>query len=213
MSKKQLVELLSDGSSAYHSLVWSLFKDDPEANRDFVFRAEARHSPVLYVVSARRPNSDDVFMDIETKEYDPQISVGSWLGFDVRLNPVVTRSDQDSGRSRKHDVIMDRKRTGGESQGNEDRTDVSVEHAAVRDWLSDREDAFGFRLRSPNQIQVSGYTQNRVTRRNGSPIRFSSVDVVGSLEVTSEVLFRQALYEGIGRSKAFGCGLLLVRRL
>jgi len=41
----------------------------------------------------------------------------------------------------------------------------------------------------------------------------STVDFQGILTVTDPELFRKALYEGLGKSKAFGCGLMLVRRV
>ncbi|WP_407081634.1 type I-E CRISPR-associated protein Cas6/Cse3/CasE [Methylomonas montana] len=33
------------------------------------------------------------------------------------------------------------------------------------------------------------------------------------MQITDPEKFRQALFQGIGRSKAFGCGLLMVRRV
>jgi CRISPR system Cascade subunit CasE len=44
-------------------------------------------------------------------------------------------------------------------------------------------------------------------------IRFSAVDFSGELLVTNPELFHLALFNGIGNAQAFGCGLLLVRRL
>jgi CRISPR system Cascade subunit CasE len=44
-------------------------------------------------------------------------------------------------------------------------------------------------------------------------IRFSAVDFSGELLVTDPKLFQQALFDGLGHAKAFGCGLLLVRRI
>ena len=43
-------------------------------------------------------------------------------------------------------------------------------------------------------------------------LRFSTVDLSGELTVLEPEIFANALYDGIGHAKAFGCGLLLVRR-
>jgi CRISPR system Cascade subunit CasE len=43
-------------------------------------------------------------------------------------------------------------------------------------------------------------------------IRFSSVDFNGILIVTEKNKFYRALFKGIGREKAFGCGLLMIKR-
>ncbi|MBE9580954.1 MAG: type I-E CRISPR-associated protein Cas6/Cse3/CasE [Proteobacteria bacterium] len=42
---------------------------------------------------------------------------------------------------------------------------------------------------------------------------FSSVDFLGDLEITDVKKFTKALFGGLGRAKAFGCGLMLVRRI
>ena len=44
-------------------------------------------------------------------------------------------------------------------------------------------------------------------------LRFSTVDLTGELVVTDAARFATTLASGIGRAKAFGCGLLLVRPL
>ncbi len=36
---------------------------------------------------------------------------------------------------------------------------------------------------------------------------------VGKLQITDLSGFEQALFKGIGRSKAFGCGLLMIKRV
>lgn len=42
---------------------------------------------------------------------------------------------------------------------------------------------------------------------------FSSVDFTGELQITDAEKFRHTLFNGLGRAKAFGCGLLMVKRL
>jgi CRISPR system Cascade subunit CasE len=44
-------------------------------------------------------------------------------------------------------------------------------------------------------------------------ITFSTVDFSGELPVIDPIALAVALRDGIGHSKAFGCGLMLVRRL
>jgi CRISPR system Cascade subunit CasE len=63
-------------------------------------------------------------------------------------------------------------------------------------------------------LRVSGYRQYRLLKARGkSPIRFSSLDFDGVLTVTEPDRLCQTLFDGIGPAKAFGCGLLLVRRI
>ncbi|WP_066977465.1 type I-E CRISPR-associated protein Cas6/Cse3/CasE [Methylomonas lenta] len=42
---------------------------------------------------------------------------------------------------------------------------------------------------------------------------FSTLDFTGELQITDAEAFRQTLFTGLGRVKAFGCGLLLVKRI
>jgi CRISPR system Cascade subunit CasE len=39
------------------------------------------------------------------------------------------------------------------------------------------------------------------------------VDFEGTIEITDPGIFVEALFTGIGPAKAFGCGLMLVRRV
>ena len=73
----------------------------------------------------------------------------------------------------------------------------------------------GFKLaRTP---LVDGYTQVQVERNvvRGSkkrPAGFSVLNLSGELEVTDPAAFLSRLPEGFGSAKAFGNGLMLIRR-
>ena len=56
------------------------------------------------------------------------------------------------------------------------------------------------------------YRQHRVFKRGRNyPIRFSTLEYTGLLTVEDPDCFRQTLFHGIGKSRALGCGLLLVK--
>jgi len=66
------------------------------------------------------------------------------------------------------------------------------------------------------KLQNSAYTWHGLPQKaakNGEKSGFSSVDFTGELQITDPEKFRQTLFQGMGRSKAFGCGLLMVRRV
>jgi CRISPR system Cascade subunit CasE len=80
-------------------------------------------------------------------------------------------------------------------------------------WLEDRGGKLGFDF-DPKKIRIFEYQQHRIKRRNRKPyIQFSSLDYNGILTVTDSDRFYGTLMNGIGRSKAFGCGLMLVKRV
>ena len=89
--------------------------------------------------------------------------------------------------------------------------------AAGRAWLADQGARNGFRLplnaAGEPVLRVDGYDQVRVTRGRGQKaIRFSVLDLEGMLEVVAPDSFLEALARGFGKAKAFGCGLMLIRR-
>jgi len=199
-----------------HQHLWRLFEDDPDAKRDFLFRREYPSGgfPRFYLLSNRQPQHDEGVWHIETKEYDPAIRNGQRLSFTLRVNPVVTRRDKN-GRQQRHDVVMDLKhRTGYQKLPKSERPPfVSLIEEAGQKWLQSRAKKNGFSF-IDKEIRVDGYNQHQVLKKGrGNPIRYCTLDYVGLLTVEDVDLFKQVLIQGIGSAKAFGCGLLLVRRV
>jgi CRISPR system Cascade subunit CasE len=60
---------------------------------------------------------------------------------------------------------------------------------------------------------VDGYETLRLNRDGAAPIRFSRLDFQGVLRVDDPARFLTRLAAGFGRSRAFGCGLMLIRRV
>jgi len=89
---------------------------------------------------------------------------------------------------------------------------------AVEQWMVTQGERHGFEVCVDNyeqlKLQSSGYLWHslREKDKNAKKPGFSSVDFNGELKVTDASKTRNALFYGIGRSKAFGCGLLLVKR-
>jgi CRISPR system Cascade subunit CasE len=88
---------------------------------------------------------------------------------------------------------------------------------ALEAWLTRKGMTNGFMLvrdekRELLRFQAAGYRWHALPRK-GRTAGFSSVDFEGLIEVTDARLFVNALYQGIGPAKAFGCGLMLVRRV
>ena len=106
-------QLMSGNIYAAHQMLWRLFPDDPDVERDFIFRQEVREGwPIFYLVSKRKPQMTDIFSEVLCKEYKPVLRVGDQLAFTLRANPVVARKKEGRKHSAKHDVWMDAKRAG-----------------------------------------------------------------------------------------------------
>ena len=217
LDRRKLLSLLHGDAYSNHQLLWRLFSDD--SRRSFLFRQETeteqvrlgvepRGLPLFYVLSESRPVAVPGLLDAESKPFSPVLMTGDRLTFRLRANPTVTRKTE-AGRSVRHDVLMDAK-TRCRQQGGDGPEDVrqKMEEAAIH-WLADRSAKAGFTLEGIPQ--VTAYRQHAKTRK-GADIRFSSLDYEGVLKVADLDLFNQTLRQGLGKSKAFGCGLMMVRR-
>lgn len=218
-----------------HQALWRLFGRGPAQQRDFLFRAEDLSGrPTFLVLSRERAAGDgDGLWSVVTKDFAPKLRAGQRLGFRLRASPVVRRQPGSSTakgtRGRRHDVVMDRKRQLVAS-GAERPDESEIIRDAGLAWLTRQGERAGFRLIEAEQdvigddglleqdpqhrsaVRVDGYRQHRVTRRGEKAITFSSLDFEGVLEVTDPDTFLTQVVTGFGPQKAFGCGLMLLRR-
>ena len=211
---RQLAKLICVDGYHEHQQLWNLFNLEADTKRDFLFRREQVQGwPSYYVVSKRLPNAQQKLWTIEHKDYQPKIYPGQQLAFRVRVNPVVTVKNEQ-GKSQRHDVVMNlKKKSGfGKLQKQEQSPVIPLVQQAGIEWLQKRAEAAGFEFQA-SSVKIDGYLQHQVYKlKQKQPIRYSSLDYEGLLTVTDKEKFGKALFNGIGRSKAFGCGLLLIRR-
>lgn len=198
-----------------HQLAWSLFSDHYDRERDFLYRWETdQAAPVLYIVSAREPLDKDGLFEIRTKPYHPALTESQPLAFSLRANAVVKRRDARD-RQQVHDVVMDLKselRQKGEWE-NSRLTQADLVQQAGAQWLISRAEQYGFHVPA-GMVRAESYQKHEFKKaRGGRTVTFVTIDFQGRLDVRDPDLFRQALFEGIGPTKAYGCGLLMVRPL
>ena len=192
-----------------HHLVWSLFADGPDRRRDFLWREMGQQGNFL-ILSARLPVDPHELFDIdEPKPFEPMFSAGDRLRFSLRANPVVRRRDPSRRRSVKHDVVMDALRACPSGERAEFRnTAVRKEGLA---WLERQADKAGFAAR-PSDVGIDGYRQHQVSRKGTAAMSFATLDFDGVLDVCDPVKFLLGVVRGFGAAKAYGCGLMLIRR-
>jgi CRISPR system Cascade subunit CasE len=219
-SRRQAAYELAQSPYAEHQWLWQFFPSGEEQRRDFIFRRHAlAQIPHFYVVSKRAPTAFSDAWQIQSRLYDPQLKVGQRLSFQLCANPVVTRKSE-SGKSQRHDVVMQAKRQKLAEHGlsldakwrslpDQDSKPLLYElvQESCMDWLKTRAGNHGFTVTA---AAVDAYQQNRAGKRD---IRFSSVEFSGELAVSDPTLFQRVLFNGLGHAKAFGCGLFLVKRM
>ena len=233
--------LAQDGgvrTATTHHMIWTLFADAADRKRDFLWR-EAEPG-LFYLLSARPPEDARGLFHLDPpKRFAPQLAPGDRLSFVLRANATVARKvGPDDARGRRSDVVMDaiRAATGRERAAARARALAP----AACGWLARQGEAHGFALvprparaewdelaepadsesvsmadagaEAERAVRVLGYQTLRIERRGGAAMRVGVLDVEGVLEVRDPARFTQALGNGFGRAKAFGCGLMLVRR-
>ena len=119
----------------------------------------------------------------------------------LRANPTICKA------GKRHDLLMEAKR---QVRGQAEGSDVWLhQQQAALDWLAAQGERSGFTLLDTS---VDAYRQQQLWRENSRQlIQFSSVDYTGMLTVTDPGLFLQRLSQGYGKSRAFGCGLMLIK--
>jgi CRISPR system Cascade subunit CasE len=212
------------GAYAEHQWLWRFFPSVDGSPRDFLFRRrDLDDFPRFYVVSKRPPQAHGGAWRLHTRDYAPMLAVGVPLSFELRANPVIARSTD--GKGKRHDVVMDRKlhllRARGLSRWEDWKDDRVSEdgqldpkpalyelvQSTCTEWLKKRSENCGFAL-DESSLVVDAYQQHRGKK---GQLSFSTVDFTGQLTVTDPSVFARTLEDGVGRAKAFGCGLLLVK--
>ncbi|MCB1387901.1 MAG: type I-E CRISPR-associated protein Cas6/Cse3/CasE [Rhodobacteraceae bacterium] len=188
---------------AHHRLLWAAFADGPGRTRDFLWRDEG--AGVFLTLSTRPPAPSELFEPPEVKPFAPQLSAGDQLAFSLRAN--ATRARKGVGRV---DVVMDALHAVPKGQRAPER--MVAAQAAGTEWLAGQGDRAGFRLLAVavGDYSVVALPGHRGARR-GQP-QFGILDMTGAIEVTDPAALLPALAQGFGRAKAFGCGLMLIRR-
>lgn len=191
-----------------HQLVADLLGDRPD--RGYLYRVthESRdrsHVQLLLLsdgapVPAPHNRAWGQVLRVDTKPFAPRLKPGDLLDFEVRLNAtaVVTLPN---GRKRRTD-IWDAVFT---ANRNDPRSPHDVYGAYLARKLDGVAEVLDARVTARGQVRA---------RRAGEPhpITFVATNVAGILRVTDPDAFINRLAAGVGRAKAFGCGLLCLSR-
>lgn len=215
-------------AGAAHRLVWTLFADAPDRERDFLWRET--DAGTFYILSRREPRDVHGLFDLEPpKSFAPSLAVGDRLAFSLRANATVAKKTEGRSRGKPADVVM----AAIHDVPAEARAATRAEavESSGRQWIEAQGARCGFALATRPQagdgdaddegddgaasrvaLRVTGYRTLRIDHR-GPEARIGVLDLDGVLEVRHPARFIDALGSGFGRAKAFGCGLMLVRRV
>lgn len=211
-----------------HRLLWTLMPDalqragkptqDGRDKAAFLWRrAPDREGAAVWYVLGPEPRADCAFFRVESKPWRPAFAIGDRLSFDLLVSATVDRMvEPGRGRDgrRRVDVVMDamvaRERAGAGLDRAALRREAGAE--AMRGWWQRQADRNGFR---PVAAELADYrtvplSARRIGARKGPQLGISRL--TGIVEVTDPAAFVHRVAAGFGRAKAFGCGLMLLKR-
>ncbi|BBP03779.1 type I-E CRISPR-associated protein Cas6/Cse3/CasE [Sulfuriferula plumbiphila] len=188
-----------------HRQLWHLFpgedresrSSDDETRQGFLFRIEenATGRPARLLVQSRRaPTRANGLLLVGTREITPCPSAGQRLAFVLTANPVKT--------------IVDAQRDAKPGKQSEKCRVPFIKEEEQRQWLLRK-------LGEAGEVEaVSVLPHAPVYFHKGSRAgKLVTATFEGVLRVRDPDRLAALLANGIGPAKAFGCGLLLVRRI
>jgi CRISPR system Cascade subunit CasE len=193
---------------AAHRLVWALFADSPDRRRDFLWRKTGGGN--FLILTSRPPSDPHNLFALEWKQFAPNLRPGQRLGFDLRANPVTSVLLGPHERGKRADVVMHALHSVPSGERAAARG-AAIETAGAA-WLARQGARAGFSIEA-DALRIDGYETVRIPRGPGQrPIAHSALEFQGAITVQDPARFLAALPRGFGAAKAFGCGLMLIRR-
>lgn len=205
LSRVEIPWDLSRNPYDVHRHLWRMFpgenreprRNGEESRQGFLFRTEeSRPGRVtrLLVQSRKPPKAVPDLALMGTRELNPQPVFGQRLGFLLTANPIKT--------------IMDVEREAKSGKRSEKCRVPLIREEEQRAWLERK--LAGAALIDAATVLAQPSLHFRKGNRGG---KLATVTFEGVLQVADPVLLVSLMSNGIGPAKAFGCGLLLVRRL
>ena len=206
-SARALIQLInpeaaSAAADAHHRLIWTAFSDARDRPRDFLWRYDGKNR--FYTLSARPPRPNDLFGEPAIKSFEPNLAVGDRLRFVLRANATKTT------RGKRVDVVMDLLHDEPPEKRAEKR--MQLAQVAGETWMARQGETKGFR---PLETVVEGYSVVELgheTKKRANRPHLGILDLSGTLTVTNPTRFLTSVAQGFGRAKAWGCGLMMIRR-
>lgn len=208
MYRKNTIKALAS-YQILHSAVENSFPPSPEkAGRNLWRIDRLTNALYLLVLSNGKPDFSHIVDQFgwpgsdqawEVKDYTPlldQIKTGQKWQFRLRANPVRSLKQADGEYAQRGKV-------------NACKRGLEQEQ-----WLLDRANAHGFSLanESFHIVQQEEKQFRHHSNRETHMVTLCIATYEGILEVTDAAQFIHALTSGIGRAKAYGCGLLSIGR-
>lgn len=193
-----------------HAAVESSFPSNTRVEARNLWRLDYLNNALyLIVLSSEKPDFTHIVEQFgwpasgqgwETKDYSQlleRIKTGQRWHFRLRANPVHSVKEAADATT--------------QEKAKRGKVYAHVTVAQQEKWLLDRAAKHGFSLQEGSFRVVQ--REVRRFQRQQKPVTLGIATFEGILKVSDENLFCHALTCGIGRAKAYGCGLLTIARV
>lgn len=206
-----LPPIIAGDAAAEHRLIHALMSGErADAQRDFLYSRTTVSNdgrPRFLVQSAEPPRNSALF-SVETKQMPLAFAVDDELAFALTANPTQHRRVESGNKY--SDGIGDALAALSVEERKRRRAEVIHERGFA--WLSARGEHGGFSV-EPHRVVVEDYGRTYVSRDGARDIPVTYVSIRGVLTVTDPDVFAKTLRIGLGRSRAFGYGMMKIRRI
>ena len=143
---------------------------------------------------------------MDSKPMPLQWRKGKRLGFEVRVRPIVRKSRGSGNEEAERDIFQVKAETFPRAEMPYSREQVYTE------WLSDKLESKGGARLEPEKTTLAAFQRTRAVRK----LHYRDTEgpealMRGILTVTDSDAFTNLLAQGIGRHRAYGYGMLLLR--
>ena len=152
---------------------------------------------------------------LESKAMPAAWQAGQRLGFEVRIRPIVRRrnfNSADPGKAREWDAFLwavEQLPPGGEMRQSREQV--------YREWLQEELTRRGGAELAADSVSLRSFQRVRAVRklraRPGEVSEGPDAVMQGNLTITEPEKFARLLARGVGRHRAYGYGMLLLRPL
>ncbi len=185
----------------WYGEVWKYFPRRPNSAKDFLFRMDRYDKEVRVTLASNREPRRPGWCPAKAWECrnlnaaEPNFYELPKYRFKVCLNPTRTTRDNPNKNARV------------KKQG---RHEAILKAPELREWFYRKAVENGFKVLAAPEINISPPVFHRFLQA-GHQSTIVGVDFRGTLEVTDKPLFKKVCGQGIGRSRSFGFGLLVIQ--
>jgi CRISPR system Cascade subunit CasE len=192
-----------------HQAVADLFGD--RGDRGYVYRELGTDDDVVTVlilstdpplpISELSSPSHRRVLSVESKPFVPELTPGQVVDYEIRVNATKIVWDRETNTKQRKDVW--------DAVWRADPSTPSSPHDLYGAWLSSK-------LTAVAEVLAARVTERgEVRARRGAGdtcARFIAANIIGSLRVVEPNGLLSSMVDGLGRARAFGCGLMCLSR-